>query len=407
MCYDLCLSAKKTGGIASEHCTSEPKLELLSKFSGYNVCKVADKLASRFPVSNIANHSLQGHFWFTNEYPKAFGSDQVSLAGTIAKIGETCLVNERRVSIITGESGLLSCIPELSRVSKLIIQVDCDPVLLIFIGELIKNLSNSASINTEKYYEIIKTSLESLKERGCATDVNESIILKSAERYKEAMGELHCFSSQKRLEEFKAALSECHIQAIEANYFSKEDMDSLFEILVEEGLEVSYFNLSNVCERFSKFYLMNPFDGSVQGIETTAHIRAIPLAEDAVCAYSSLLSYHRHTDTCEKSILFDRLYQINKSRALSDIAINAGKCESDMNNLISACIELAKVKVIDLDDVESAIDHLRLILAHISKDEAITLSHRVNDIERSLAKNPVYDDQARKKFISIITVAVS
>ncbi|WP_281649097.1 hypothetical protein [Parendozoicomonas sp. Alg238-R29] len=404
MNYGLPLLEKRTESIVRKYCTFEAKPELFSDFSGHKVCKVADRLASRFPVSNIANHSLKSGFCFTNEYPRAFNSNQVSLAKTIAKISETCLVNERKVSIITGESGLLSCIPELSLVSKLIIQVDCDPVLLTYIGELIKKISDTSSISTRKYHEIIKTSLESLKRRGCATDVDEPGLLKSADEYKEAMGELHCFSSQRRLEEFQSALRECHIQAIEANYFSKEDMSSLFEILVEEGFEVSYFNISNVCEYFHRFYVMNPFNGLVQGMESTAYIRRIPLTIGAVCAYSSLLSGHDHTDTCTKNILFERLYQINKSKALSDVAMYAGKPKSVVNDLISACIELAKV---DWIEVETCIDTLRLVLAHITKDEAKTLSHRVQDIEHSLAENTMYNDQDRSEFINITTAAVS
>ncbi|WOG28972.1 hypothetical protein [Endozoicomonas sp. 8E] len=90
--------------------------------------------------------------------------------------------------------------------------------------------------------------------------------------YKEAMGELHCLSSQSRLEEFKSALSECRIQAVEANYFSREVMDNLIKILVEEDLEVAYSNISNVFEYTVDFYLMNPFNGLVQGMESTSSL---------------------------------------------------------------------------------------------------------------------------------------
>ena len=404
MTHGLSLLPKKAKDIASAHCASESKSELLGKFSGYYVYRATDRLSSCFPVSKITGHSLKQqkqHFWFTNEYPEAFG-EQVSLAKTITSIGKLPQSSERKVSVVTGESGLLSCIPELSRISKLIIQIDRDPVLLIFIEELLKNLSGAISVNKDEYHELIKLSLEHLKKSGISTD--ESRILASAEKYKNAMGKLHFFSSQERLDEFKLALSQCPVQAVQADYFSKKDMDCLFKILEEEGLEVSFFNISNVCEYYHEFYKMNPFNGLIQGMESTAFIRAIPLARDALCAYSSLLSNSAHTGTCTKSVLFERLYQINKSAALYYIAIHASKSKSYTSDLIAACVELAKIDWIEVDE---AIVLLRLILAHITKDECVILSDRLKDMGCSLAENTNYDIESRRKFMEIIKTAVS
>ncbi|WP_422138862.1 hypothetical protein [Endozoicomonas sp. ALC020] len=382
----------------------EPETRPPCKFAGFNVSRVADRLANRFPISKLENHSLKSHFWFTNEISSVYACEHVSLASTIARIRNSPPVNERRVSIVTGESGLLSCIPELSRISKLIIQVDCDPVLLKFIEKILEKLTFLTLINPEIFDELVQSSLELLKKSGCIADEVESEILESAAMYKEAMGELHCLSSQSRLEEFKSALSECRIQAIEANYFSKDDMDSLIKILVEENLEVSYFNISNVIEYFGNFYSMNPFNGLVQGVENTRYIRAIPLAEDAICAYSSLISSQDHTGTCTRNELFERLYQLNKSKTFRKIARYARQSRSDVKDTISACEHLTKVRLIN---AETAIDFLRLILAHITKEESIILSSRSSDIDRSLSENTVYNDQDRIKFMQIIRAAES
>ncbi|WP_422474774.1 hypothetical protein [Endozoicomonas sp. ALB032] len=206
MNLDLSISAKSTESITREHCNSASKQELSGNFSHYTVRGVAEKLAKRFPISEITNLTPETTFWFTNEYPGGIRGSELSLVSTITGLRELCPISARRVSIVTGESGLLSCIPELSSISELIIQVDIDPVLLNFTGELLKNLSNLTSVNLKKYYEVVHLSLDFLKRKGIPIEIYESKVLKSAEMYKEAMGELHCFSSQRRFDEFKSAL---------------------------------------------------------------------------------------------------------------------------------------------------------------------------------------------------------
>ena len=58
----------------------------------------------------------------------------------------------------------------------------------------------------------------------------------------------------------------------------------------------------------------------------------------------------------------------------------AGKPQPEINDLITACVELAKINRATLT---IAICHLRLLLAHITKDESLALSHRVAEIDGS------------------------
>ncbi|WP_252178745.1 hypothetical protein [Endozoicomonas sp. 4G] len=397
------MSGTTTESVAREYCNSASEPESSGYFSHFNVRKVAEKIAKRFPVSEITGHIPKSTFWFTNEYPEGMRGCELSLAKTITKLRESSFpVKERRVSIITGESGLLSSIPELSCISELIIQVDSNPLLLNFTAELLKQLSNVTSFNPKKYHQIILSSLECLKRKGFPSDAYVSEVMDYAKAYKKAMRDLHCFSSQRRFEAFKSALNKCYIQAIEANYFSKKDMVSLFEILAEEGFEVSYFNISNVCEYLFDFYDMNPYDGLVKDMESTAHIRAMPLAEDAVCAYSSLLSTHDHTGTCTKDLFFDRLHQINKSMVLRMIEKLSATDKPDIDSITSACVALAKI---DRTDVKSSMSFLRLLLAHITDEESTALLSKVAEIEHILSKNKMYDSESGNKFMDVIKMA--
>ncbi|MGI9273980.1 MAG: hypothetical protein ACR2PT_03860 [Endozoicomonas sp.] len=369
-------------------------------FAGHSVVEVAKQLERRFPVPSTINPEITNHFWFTNEFPGSHLPEKQSLLETIKTLQTKHTCRSRKVSIITGESGILSCLPELLNISELIILIDHDPVILHFIKNILKHLVES-NIYEDEYPDVIRSSLRSL-ERILKRTFDESEILCHADEYKKSMGSLHCFSSEDRLKKFQDAIGTSCFQPVNADYFSESDMEDLFRILKENGFEVSYFNISNAYEYYKTFYSMNPFKGSVRNIESTQFIRSMPLAHSALCAYSSLLLSERVT-TCSKEVFFEEMHETNKSKALTRAFFLVESCTSKSRDIGKACIEMAK-------EMESGnltiIANLRLILSHISQPDLESLSNNFEDIHTALKENKCIDLSDEVKFLAIIQAAI-
>ncbi|MET4696245.1 hypothetical protein [Endozoicomonas lisbonensis] len=389
------------------------KLKKVSHFAGFSVREVVDKLNDLPPSADFKSAAgFDNTFWFTNEYHGGYISESAtSLKDTFKEIKEFSPVSQRRISIVTGESGLLSCLPELARLSNLVILIDQNPILLFFLFSLFNKLSEIEDCRDEEYADLIKSAFLLTKDKVEGISFSEENALLLAMKYKEAFNEWHCFSSRERLEETKKALEKMHIHPLCTNYYDEESMKRLAKIISDEELDIVFFNMSNVLEYYHRFFEWKRYPCPIKGVDNTLYLNELPFTEETLCAYSTLIYCdERRAMTCTGDVFFEKAYQLHKLNIYYDVCGETlGEEKTDKDLILDACMKLAQMDP-GTDTGKLVLHKLRNLLAHSSEEALSQLSENYHRIQKTLDKNKPYqssseNEQKKYTFLSVIQLA--
>ena len=390
------------------------KLNEVSRFAGFSVRAVVNKLNELSPFASFKSVAGFGNtFWFTNEYHGGYISEgAASLEDTFKKMKAFSPVSERRISIVTGESGLLSCLPELSKLSNLVIVVDQNPILLFFLISLFNQLPEIERCGEEEYEDLIKNALLAVKEKVEGISFSEEDILFLAKKYKDTFKEWHCFSSKERFEETKKALEKMYIYPVCTNYYDEAAMKTLAKIISDEGLSIAFFNATNVLEYYNRFFEWKRYPCPIKGVDNTLYLKELPLTEDTLCAHSSLMyRKDKKTSTCTGDVFFEEAYQLHKLNIYYDVCgetLSEEKKDKDL--IVGACLKLAQIDTSEAKE-GNVLYKLRNLLAHSSQEALFQLSKNYHKISEKLDKNKAYkssleNEHQKFTFLSVLQLAL-
>ena len=371
-------------------------------FLNLSVSKIEKQINDKFPLPELKQvNDNSGSFWFSNEFP---APEELDFKKTIQELSKLSTgLRSRRVSIITGEGCLLSCLPELAKICSIVFQVDHDPKLLHLSQLLITNL---ATVDVEKEVFWLDHSIMKLKNEIIGFHpAREKEIYTQYNENKKRMRQFHCFSSEQRLIETKKACSLCKVIPVYADFFVQNDMSELAKIVKDNNVEVVFINLSNVMEYFQEFYTQNKFSGIVTGIDPSCHVRSIPLSESTLCAFSSLRIAPLFSRVCNKEKYRDELYLLAQKNSKDVIKQLATRSSSMISTTLpsEACLVLAKTAY----PYSLSQASLRLLLSRLKYFEALELQKQRPSIEEALKHNQCIKEDDTVEFLAIIDTAIT
>ena len=244
-------------------------------------------------------------FWFSNEFPEERWEKRIQLAESFAQLPKQKSLSEYRISILTGEGGLSQALPELADSSDMTLQLDCNPLILQFHKCFLAECRKA-----EKYtdsHKVLNRAIEQLRAlHPNLSDTQIGMIRYQFGCYKTGM-KRHLFSSAERFADFKRC-QDHPVQQICLNYFVKEDVATLSQILKRNNAVVIFINISNVCDYPMEFYPLNTLRNEVAGVTPSQHLHQLPFSKDAICAYSQLFGNNLFTATCPVDKMEKHLY---------------------------------------------------------------------------------------------------
>ena len=227
-----------------------------------------------------------GNSWLSNEYPDTSGEDGLKLVDSYARLPTSKPLTNYNIAIITGEGGLFQGLPELAACCDLILQIDCDPNLLLFNALLLEECKRAKDYTDKtKVLEQAIARLQAANPRISKQNIEN--IREGFYNYTRHMV-LNLFSSAKRFAQFKDC-QDHPLQQLCLNYFSKEAMTSLAQTLRDHGAVVRFFNITNVFDYPMSFYQNTPFDETTANLTPDQYVHCLPFADDAICAYSQFI----------------------------------------------------------------------------------------------------------------------
>ena len=248
---------------------------------------------------------LWRNHWFSNEFKEQPSEWGLQLAESFAKLPKRKSLSEYRIAILTGEGGLSQAFPELADSSDMTLQLDCNPLTLQF-----QKCFLAQCRQAEKYTDkqkVLERAIEQLRAvHPDLSDCQYGEIRDQFQRYTTGM-KRHLFSSAERFAEFKRC-QDYPVQQICLNYFVKEDLVTLSQILKRNNAVVSFINMSNTCEYPEDFYQLNTFRNEVDGVTPSQHLHQLPFSKDAICAFSRLFGINFITVTCPVDKMEKHLY---------------------------------------------------------------------------------------------------
>ena len=369
------------------------------EFSSFSISMVEEQIADTFPLPELKQIQDDiGSYWFSNEYPDPEDLDFKKTIKAISRLPTD--LRSRKISIITGEGCLFSCLPELASVCSMVFQVDHDPKLLHLSQMLVTGLA-TASIGEETRW--LNQAITKLREGIVGFDREGDIRTQYSDN-KKGMEQYHCFSSEHRLSEVKESCSFCKVIPVYADFYNEDDMVRLACIIGNNNLEVVFINLSNVMEYFQEFYSKNKFREVVTGIDPGYHVKKIPLSESALCAFSSLRVAPLFTRVCNRGKYYDELYSLaqksssNVIEQLSERLASKRSAESSTD----VCFVLAEIAY----PYSLSQASLRLALSHLKYKDALELREQRPNIEAKLKENLCIKGGCAAEFLAIIDTAI-
>lgn len=380
--------------------------ESVSRFAGYSVQKIVD-VSNSLPSKPMAPHQIATGSvpWVAREhFVLDMTADQkIPLSNRYYTALKTAEPHHgRNIAVVTGESGLLASLPELSKLTRVIVQVEDNPAILLMTNAILNQLPDMES--PQQYLHVIRSAFQRVKEQiPQLKDTPEEVVEQFVD-YLDSLPGLHFCSSPARLQATRAALQQCVVIPVRASYFNGSEMTTLNEAWRE--CDLVFLNLSNTVACYPLFYRENPFDGRVQGILSTQYIKDLPVTASTLCTYSFFraIGYQKPLmEACPGTPLCANLHRIMKGRAL-----NIG----DRVNTFSdpEPVFVLKVGISALDKTCNAeietklLAEVRNLLALLSRDELQVLQDHLQSLnKRFRRRSPV--DPVRKQFMEILTVA--
>ena len=260
---------------------------------------------------------LDSTYWFSNEYPVGSSYSNVRLFDSFAYIPFPKPLSEYRVAILTGEGGLFRGFSVLAAKSDMTLQIDCDPLTLMFSNCLLAEL-RSLETFTDKN-QVLEKALERFRSTNpSVTEQQEKDIRKQYEDYTVNMCN-NLFTDQDEFIDFKH-FQDHPVEQVCLSYFSEEAMTALAQTLRDNDAVVHFYNPSNVCEYPRYFYEVNPYRGEITGIHPAQYMLKLPFSDDAICAYSQLFGYDFFTACCPVTGMEDQLYATSINRRDRDLS---------------------------------------------------------------------------------------
>ena len=284
--------------------------------------------------------------------------------------------------------------------------------LLFFLTYLFNQLPKIEGCGEEEYEDLIKKSLIAVKEKVEGITFSEEDILNLAKKYRDAFKEWHCFSSKERFEETKKALEKMHIHPVCTNYYDETAMGTLAKIISDEDLSIAFFNVTNVLEYYNRFFELERYPCPIKGVDNTLYLKKLPLTEDTLCAYSSLMYRDdRQAATCNGDVFFEEAYQLHKLNIYYDVCgetLNEEKADKDL--VVDACLKLAQIDPREAGK-GNVLTKLRNLLAHSSQEALFQLSKNYRKIKKTIDKNKAYqfslgNEHKKLTFLAVLQLAL-
>ena len=380
--------------------------EFVSRFAGYSLQKIVDVFNS-LPSKPMVQHQIgAGQVpWVAPEHLvlDVTAGQKIPLSNryfTALKTAEPR--HGRNIAVVTGESGLLASLPELSKLTRVIVQVEDNPAILLMTNAILNQLPEMES--TQQYLDVIRSAFQRVKQQIPQVEDTPEEVVGQFHEYLDNLPGQHFCSSPERLQATRAALQQCVVIPVRASYFNGSDMTMLNEALHE--CDLVFLNLSNAVACYPLFYRENPFDGCVQGILSTQYIRDIPVTANTLCTYSFLRAtgYQKPVmEACLGTSLCADLHRIMKGRAL-----NLGGWANRRNEPETVFVLKVGIKVLDKTcyaEVETKlVAELRNLMALLSRDELRELQDYLQSLNKCFRQRSP-DDPVRRQFMEILTVA--
>ena len=380
--------------------------ESVSRFAGYSVQKIVD-VSNSLPSKSMAPDQMvtgnvpwvarEHFFWDMNADQKIPLSNRYF---TALKTAEPH--HGRNIAVVTGESGLLASLPELSKLTRVIVQVEDNPAILLMTDAILNQLPDMES--PQQYLDVIRSAFQQVKQQIPQIEDTPEEVVEQFVDYLDSFPGLHFCSSPARLQATRAALQQCVVIPVRASYFNRSEMTTLNEALRE--CDLVFLNLSNTAACYPSFYQENPFDGHVQGILSTQYIKDLPVTASTLCTYSFFraIGYQMPLmEACPGTSLCADLHRNMKGRAL-----NVGGRANRLND--PEPVFVLKVGINALDKTPSAelatrlVAEVRNLLALLSRDELQELQDHLRSLDRRFRRRSP-DDPVRRECMGILAVA--
>ena len=368
--------------------------DAVSCFAGYSLQNVVDVFNSLPPKPITPDETAAGKVpWIAPEhhFSQMINGEGVVLSNRcFTAIKEAQPIHGRNIAVVTGEAGLLACLPELSRLTRVILQVEDNPAVLLMTNAILNLLPQMGTL--ERYPDVVRSAFQMVKRQIPQIEDSQAKVVELFENYLDGLPGQHCCSSGLRLHQTCEALKQCVVIPVRASYFNATDMVMLNHVLQE--CDLVFLNLSNAATNYLKFCREHPFDGRVKSICTTQLIRSIPVKSETLCAYSFLADGNKPLlQVCPGDSLVSELEEgiMNKvfDRNLFDVF-----CDT--------ILELDKTVVAESE--AKVVAELRNMVALLSRDNLKALHDHLMSLD-NLFRHRSPTDPVRRRFMGILEVA--
>ena len=367
-----------------------------SYFAGYSLQKVVDVFNSLPPKPITPDETAAGKVpWIAPEhrFSQMIDGEGILLSNRFFNaIKEAQPSQGRNIAVVTGESGLLACLPELSGLTRVILQVEDNPAVLLMTNAILNLLPQMRT--PERYPDVVRSAFQVVKRQIPQIEDSQPKVVGLFEDYLADLPGQHCCSSEQRLHQTCEALKRCVVIPVRASYFNVTDMVMLNHVLHE--CDLVFFNLSNAATNYLKFCREYPFEGRVKSICSTQLIKNIPLKPETLCTYSYLECKDGNKPllrACPGDYLVSELEEgiMNKFSEQDSIEIFS-----------DSILELDKTSVAESE--AKVVAELRNIVALLSRDNLRGLHKNLASLN-NLFRHRSPNDPVRRQFMGILEVA--
>ena len=367
-----------------------------SYFAGYSLQKVVDVFNSLPPKPITPDETAAGKVpWIAPEhrFSQMIDGEGILLSNRFFNaIKEAQPSQGRNIAVVTGESGLLACLPELSGLTRVILQVEDNPAVLLMTNAILNLLPQMRT--PERYPDVVRSAYQVVKRQIPQIEDSQPKVVGLFEDYLADLPGQHCCSSEQRLHQTCEALKRCVVIPVRASYFNVTDMVMLNHVLHE--CDLVFFNLSNAATNYLKFCREHPFEGRVKSICTTQIIKNIPVKPETLCTYSFLECKDGNKPllrACPGDYLVSELEEgiMNKFSEQDSIEIFS-----------DSILELDKTSVAESE--AKVVAELRNIVALLSRDNLRGLHKNLASLN-NLFRHRSPNDPVRRQFMGILEVA--
>ena len=380
--------------------------DAVSYLAGYSLQKVVDVFNSLPPKPITPDETAAGKVpWVA---PEHYFSEMIDGEGILLSnrcftaIKEAQPIQGRNIAVVTGEAGLLACLPELSRLTRVILQIEDNPAVLLMTNAILNLLPQMGT--PERYSDVIRSAFQVVKRQIPQIEDSQPQVVELFEDYLDDLPGQHCCSSGQRLHQTCEALKRCVVIPVRASYFNATDMVMLNHVLHE--CDLVFLNLSNAATNYLKFCREHPFDGRVKSICSTQLIKSIPVKPETLCTYSFLEDSSKPLlRACPGDSLVSEMERIMKDKAFGNILLGIFpfKTGKDIKSVLEGRI-LKLDRTSDAELEAKVVAELRNMIALLSWGDLKVLRNHLMSLDNRFRHRPP-NDPVRRLFMRILEAA--